>query len=68
MECAEFRSFAGGVRRQISSARHTTIMSEMDELLIDLKDNLMSHLNDARKVALCEDICSIKGLTASYVP
>ena len=42
-------------------------MSEMDKLLIDLKGNLMSRLNDTRKVALCVDIWSRKGLTASYL-
>ena len=42
-------------------------MSEMDKLLIDLKGNLMSRLNDTRKVVLCVDIWSRKGLTASYL-
>ena len=35
--------------------------------MIDLKGNLMSRLNDSRKVALCVDIWSRKGLTASYL-
>ena len=67
VECAEFRSLLAELDERYPVPGHATITSEMDKLLIDLKGNLMSRLNDARKVALCVDIWSRKGLTASYL-
>ena len=67
VEHAEFRSLLAELDDRYPVPGHATIMSEMDKLLIDLKGNLMSRLNDSRKVALCVDIWSRKGLTALYL-
>jgi len=39
----------------------------MDELMIDLKRKLASKLQEARKVSICADIWSKKGMTAAYM-
>ena len=67
VECAEFCSLLAGVDERYPVPEHVTIMREMDKLLIDLKGHLMSCLNDTKKVALCVNIWSRKGLTASYL-
>jgi len=43
------------------------ISKKIDELLVDLKGNIMSHMLQARKVNFCTDIWSKKGMTASFI-
>ena len=45
----------------------TLISTEMDRLLMDLKAKVLARMNQARKVAICVDIWSKKGLTASFL-
>ena len=40
---------------------------KIDEVLIDLKGNILSHMLQARKVNFCTDIWSKKGMTASFI-
>ena len=61
VECVEFRSLLVELDKRYPVP---AIMSEIDKLLMS---NLMSHLNDVRKVENCVDIWSRKGLTASYL-
>ncbi len=39
----------------------------MDKLLVDMKAEVLAKMNQARKVAICVDIWSKKGLSASYL-
>ena len=43
------------------------IATEMDKLLVDLKAKLLTQMKQAREVAICVDIWSKKGLTASFL-
>ena len=45
----------------------TSIGTEMDRLLMDLKAKVLARMNQARKLAICVDIWSKKGLTASFL-
>ena len=67
MECAKFRLLLPELDERYPVPEHATITNEMDTLLIGLKGNLMSRLNDARKVAVHVEIKSRKGLMASYL-
>ena len=40
---------------------------KIDEVFIDLKGNILSHMLQARKVNFCTDIWSKKGMTASFI-
>ena len=40
---------------------------KIDEVLIDLKGNILSHMLQARKVNFCTDIWSKKGMTACFI-
>ena len=40
---------------------------KIDEVLIDLKSNILSHMLQAGKVNFCTDIWSKKGMTASFI-
>ena len=63
----EFCSLLADLDERYPLPGQAAIMTEMDKLLVDLKGKLMSCLNDARKVALCVDVWSRKGMTASYL-
>ena len=43
------------------------ITGEMDKLLLNLKARLLARMKEARKVAICIDVWSKKGLTASFL-
>jgi hypothetical protein len=67
VESGEICSLLAELDERYPVPGQAAIMAEMDKLLVDLKGKLMSCLNDARKVALCVDIWSRKGMTASYL-
>ena len=45
----------------------TQLSSEINNLLLVMKGNIKAHIDQARKVSLCADIWSKKGLSSSYL-
>ena len=67
MEDEEFRALLAQLDDRYWVPGHTVINHEMDKLLIELKGKIMLKLQDARKISMCADVWSKKGMTASYL-
>ena len=63
----EFRELLAELDDRYVVPGRTLIGTEMDRLLVDLKAKVLARMNQARKVAICVDIWSKKGLTASFL-
>jgi len=67
IENEEFRAFVSQLDERYQMPGRAAINNGMDELMIDLKRKLASKLQEARKVSICADIWSKKGMTAAYM-
>ena len=64
VENAEFR---GTLDPRFTVPGRHLIGKKLDLLMIELQGSIQQHLSTARKVSLCADIWSKKGLTSSYL-
>lgn len=67
VENLEFRSFVKALDCRYPAPGRTLIAKELDKVLVTLKQNINALMSEARKVSLCADIWSKKGLTSSYL-
>ena len=67
VEDAEFRSLIKVLDSRYPMPSRTLIGKELDKVLATLKGNVAGFLSEARKVSLCADIWSKKGLSSSYL-
>ena len=67
VENPEFRAFVKILDSRYPVPGRTLISKELDKVLVTLKQNIHALISQARKVALCADIWSKKGLTSSYL-
>ena len=67
MEDEEFRALLAQLDDRYRVPGRTVINHEMDKLLIELKGKITLKLQDARKISMCADVWSKKGMTASYL-
>ena len=67
VENEEFKSFIKTLDSRYPVPGRALISKELDKVLVTLKQNVQALISQARKVSLCADIWSKKGLTSSYL-
>ena len=67
VENEAFKSFVKSLDSRYPVPGRALINKELDKVVIILKQNMQVLMSQARKVALCADIWSKKGLTSSYL-
>ena len=67
VECEEFRDLLSQLDPQYPMPSRVALDKEMEALLIDVKGKIAAKLQDTRKVAICTDIWSRKGMTQSFL-
>ena len=67
VENEEFQSLIQKLDPRYKVPGRATVGKEIDKVMFDVKDCIQKVLADARKVSLCTDIWTKKGLTLSYL-
>ena len=67
VENEAFKSFVKSLDSRYPVPGRALISKELDKVVITLKQNMQALMSQARKVALCADIWSKRGLTSSYL-
>ena len=67
VENEAFMSFVKSLDSRYPVPGRALISKEIDKVVITLKQNMLALMSQARKIALCADIWSKKGLTSSYL-
>ena len=67
VENEAFKSFVKSLDSRYPVPGRALISNELDKVVITLKQNMQALMSQARKVALCADIWSKRGLTSSYL-
>ena len=67
VECEEFRELFAQLDPRYPMPSRAALDREMEALLIDMKGKVAAKLQDTRKVAICTDIWSRKGMTQSFL-
>ena len=67
VENVDFQQFVKSLDSRYPIPGRTLLGKELDKVLVDLKASIQTYLCAARKVSLCADIWSKKGLTSSYL-
>ena len=67
VENEAFKSFVKSLDSRYPVPGRAVIGKELDKVLVTLKQNIHVLMSQARKIALCADIWSKKGLTSSYL-
>ena len=67
VENLEFRDLLATLDNRYSTPSRTLIVKEVQKVLIELKARIGTFLHEARKISICADVWSKKGLTSSYL-
>ena len=67
VECVEFRELLSELDPRYPVPNRSVIDTEMEALYTEMKGKVASKLQEARKIAICTDIWSRKGLTQSFL-
>ena len=67
VENTEFQQLIKSLDPRYPLPSRALLGKELDKVLIDLKTTIHTYLAAARKVSLCADIWSKKGMTSSYL-
>ena len=67
VENLEFRDLLATLDNRYSTPSSTLIVKEVQKVLIELKARIGTFLHEARKISICADVRSKKGLTSSYL-
>ena len=67
VENVEFQQFIKSLDPRYPVPTRALLGKELDKVLVDLKASIHIYLAAARKVSLCADIWSKKGMTSSYL-
>ena len=67
VESSEFRSLMEELEPRYPVPCRSALGKEIDKIVMDIKLNIISKFEKARKIHLCVDIWSKKGLTASFI-
>ena len=67
VENLEFRDLLATLDNRYSTPSRTLIVKEVQKVLIELKARIGTFLQEARKISICADVWSKKGLTSSHL-
>ena len=67
VECEEFRDLLAELDPRYVVPGHTAIDKDMTKILIDLKGKVAAKIKDSRKVSICTDIWTKKGMTEAFL-
>ena len=67
VETEEFRSLIQTLNSRYQVPSRTLIGAEIDHVLLDLKGKIQSYLVNARKITICADVWTKKGMSTSYL-
>ena len=67
MENKEFCSLLEELDGRYEVPSRYKLGKEIDDLMSGLKENMMSYLSKARRINICTDIWSKKGMSASFI-
>ena len=67
VENSEFQRFMESLDPRYPIPSRTLLNKELDKVMFDLKATIQTYMSMARKISLCTDIWSKRGLTSSYL-
>lgn len=67
VENLEFKDFVHTMDRRYTVPGRAAIRNEIEKVVIELKAKIGSFLQESKKISICADIWSKKGMTSSYL-